>query len=182
MFVQIKTGSPSRGRSQERGKGDKICHKFQKDQCDKGKKCPYKHVVKDDKARTQSPRRNNTRSSSKGNKGDRGKKLSKEEMAKTPCIYHAQGTCNRGDKCYYQHDDKAAAANKDAPNRINSPAPEEDQKGEGVKCRTMPGRKMPKVCMHRHDRNFELSQRCASHLVKRAVELIASARQKHGAS
>ena len=106
MFVQIKTGSPSRGRSQERGKGDKICHKFQKDQCDKGKKCPYKHVVKDDKARTQSPRRNNTRSSSKGNKGDRGKKLSKEEMAKTPCIYHAQGTCNRGDKCYYQHDDK----------------------------------------------------------------------------
>ena len=58
-----RKGSPSRGRSQERGKGDKICYKFQNGQCDKGKKCPFKHV-KDDKARNQSPRRNNTRSPS----------------------------------------------------------------------------------------------------------------------
>ena len=53
-----RKGSPSGGRSQERGKGDKVCYKFQKGQCDKGKKikkCPFKHV-KDDKARTQSPK------------------------------------------------------------------------------------------------------------------------------
>ena len=101
-----RKGSPSRGRSQERGgKGDRVCYKFQKGQCDKGKKCPYKHV-KDDKARTQSPRRTKTRSPSRGNKDDKGKKMSKEEMAKTPCIYHAQGKCRRGDKCFYKHDDK----------------------------------------------------------------------------
>ena len=124
-----RKGSPSRGRSQERGKGDKICYKFQKGQCDKGKNCPYKHV-KDDKARTKSPRRKNTRSPSRGNKGDKGKKLSKEEMAKTPCIYYAQGKCNRGDKCYYKHEDKAAAATKDSPKRTNSPAPKKDKKGK----------------------------------------------------
>ena len=48
--------SPSRGRFQERGKGDKICYKFQKGQCDKGTKCQFKHV-KDDKSRTQSPKK-----------------------------------------------------------------------------------------------------------------------------
>ena len=114
-------GSPSRGRSQERSKGDKVCYNFQKGQCDKGKKCPFKHV-KDDKSRTQSPRRNRTRSPSKGNKDDKGKKMSKEEMAKTPCIYHAQGKCRRGDKCFYKHDDKAAAATKDTKT-TNSLAP-----------------------------------------------------------
>ena len=64
-----KKGSPSRGRSQDRSKGDKVCYKFQKGQCDKGKKCPFKHV-KDDKARTQSPKRNRTCSPSKGKKDD----------------------------------------------------------------------------------------------------------------
>jgi hypothetical protein len=82
-------------------------------QCDKGK---------DDKARTQSPRRNRTRSPSKGNKDDKGKKMSKEEMAKTPCIYHAQGKCRRGDKCFYNHDDKAAAATSTA------------EEGKGIQC------------------------------------------------
>ena len=96
-----RKGSPSRGRSQERGKGDKICYKFQQGQCDKGRNCPHKHV-KDDKARAKSPRRKKIRSEPRGNKGDKGKKLSKEEMAKTPCIYHAQGKCKRGDKCYYK--------------------------------------------------------------------------------
>ena len=122
-----RKGSPSRGRSQERGgKGDKICYKFQKGTCDKGKKCPFKHV-KEDKSRTQSPRRTKTRSPSRGNKDDKGKKMSKEEMAKTPCIYHAQGKCRRGDKCFYKHDDKAAAATKDTK-RDNSPAPKKKSK------------------------------------------------------
>ena len=122
-----RKGSPSRGRSQERvGKSDRVCYKWQKGQCDKGKKCPYKHV-KDDKARTQSPRRTKTRSPSRGNKDDKGKKMSKEEMAKTPCIYHAQGKCRRGDKCFYKHDDKAAAATKDTK-RANSPAPKKKSK------------------------------------------------------
>ena len=107
-----RKGSPSRGRSQERSKGDKICYKFHKGQCDKGKKCPFKHV-KEDKSRTQSPRRSKTCSPSRGNKDDKGKKMSKEEMAKTPCIYHAQGKCRRGDKCFYKHDDKAAADTKE---------------------------------------------------------------------
>ena len=121
-----RKGSPSRGRSQERGEGDKICYKFQKGQCDNGKKCPFKHV-KEDKSRTQSPRRNKTHSPSRGNKDDKGKKMSKEEMAKTPCIYHAQGKCRRGDKCFYKHDDKAAAATKDTK-RANSPAPKKKAK------------------------------------------------------
>ena len=62
--------------------------------------------------------------------GDKGKKLSKEEMAKTPCIYYAQGKCNRGDKCYYKHEDKAAAPTMDSPKRTNSPAPKKDKKGK----------------------------------------------------
>ena len=53
--------------------------------------------------------------------------MSKEEMAKTPCIYHAQGKCRRGDKCFYKHDDKAAAATKDTK-RANSPAPKKKSK------------------------------------------------------
>ena len=126
-----KKGSPSRGRCQERGRGDKICYKFQKGQCDKGRKCPFKHV-KDDKARTQSPKRSNTRSPSKGNKGEKGKKLSKDEMTKTPCNCHAQGKCNRGDKCYYKHEDKAAAATDQLS------CSKEGQKGKGVECCTVP--------------------------------------------
>ena len=118
--------SPSRGRSQERGTGDKICYKFQKGQCDKGKKCQLKHV-KEDKSRTQSPTRSKTRSPSRGNKDNKGKKMSKEEMAKTPCIYHAQGKCRRGGRCFYKHDDKAAAATKDTK-RANSPAPKKKGK------------------------------------------------------
>ena len=118
--------SPSRGWSQERGKGDKICYKFQKGQCDKGKKCQFKHV-KDDKSRTQPPKRTKTRSPSRGNKYDKGKKMSKEEMAKTPCIYHAQGKCRRGAKCFYKREDKAAAATKDTK-RTNSPAPKKKGK------------------------------------------------------
>ena len=121
--------SPSRGRFQERGKGDKICYKFQKGQCDKGKKCQFKHV-KDDKSRTQSPKKNKTRSPSRGNKDDKGKKMSKEEMAKTPCIYHVQGKCRRGDKCFYKYQDQAAAATKDTKRtkRTNSPAPKKKGK------------------------------------------------------
>ena len=72
------------------GKGDKICYKFQKGTCDKGKKCPFKHV-KDDKSRTQSPRRTNTRSPSSGNKDDKGKNMSKEEMAKDPMYLSCPG-------------------------------------------------------------------------------------------
>ena len=53
--------------------------------------------------------------------------MSKEEMAKTPCIYHAQGKRRRGDKCFYKHYDKAAAATKDAK-RTNYPAPKKKGK------------------------------------------------------
>ena len=53
--------------------------------------------------------------------------MSKEEMARTPCIYFAQGKCRRGDKCFYKHEDKAAAAAKD-PKRANSPAPKKKNK------------------------------------------------------
>ena len=51
-------------------------------------------------------------------------------MAKTLCIYFAQDKCNRGDICYYKHEDKAAAATKDSPKRTNSPAPMKDKKGK----------------------------------------------------
>ena len=39
-------------------------------------------------------------------------KLSREEMAKTPCTYSQQGKCRRGDKCFYKHE-SAAAPTKD---------------------------------------------------------------------
>jgi len=81
--------------------------------------------IEDDKARTQSPKK--SRSLSKGKKDDKGKSMPKEEMAKTPCIYHARGKCRRGDECFYKHDDKAAAATKDTK-RTNSPAPKKKGK------------------------------------------------------
>ena len=146
-----RKGSPIRGRPQERGKGDKICYKFQKGQCDKGKKCPFKHV-KEDKSRTQSPRRNKTRSPSRGNKDDKGKKMSKEEMAKTPCIYHAQGKCRRGDKCFYKHDDKAAAAMKDQKGKFTR-SKEEDK---GVQCRAMLDREVYLHCQKAAEGNLVL--------------------------
>ena len=68
--------------------------------------------------------------------------MSKEEMAKTPCIYHAQGKCRRGDKCFYKHDDKAAAATKDTK-RANSPAPK--KKSKDSTCRPMPD---SEVCLY----------------------------------
>ena len=125
-----RKGSPSRGRSSERGgKGEKICYKFQEGKCDKGKNCPFKHVKDKGKGRTQSPKgRGRTRSPSKGGKkDDKRKKLSREEMAKTPCTYFAQGKCNRGDKCFYKHEEKGAAATKDTK-RTNSPAPKKKAK------------------------------------------------------
>ena len=131
-----RKGSPSRGRSQERGKGDKICYKFRKGQCDKGKNCPYKHV-KDDKARTKSPRRKNTRSPSRGNKGDKGKKLSKEEMAKTPCIYHAQGKCNRGDKCYLKARGQSCSRHQGLSEENKPACAQEGQERQGLKCCSM---------------------------------------------
>ena len=44
-----RKGSPSRGRSSERSKGEKICFKFQEGKCDKGKNCPFKHVKEKEK-------------------------------------------------------------------------------------------------------------------------------------
>ena len=43
-------------------------------------------------------------------------------MAKTPCMYFVQGKGNRGDKCFYKHEEKGAAATKHTK-RTNSPAP-----------------------------------------------------------
>ena len=79
--------------------------------------------------RTSSPKgRGRTRSPSKGGKkDDKRKKLSHEEMAKIPCTYFAQGKCNRGDKCFYKHEEKGAAATKDTK-RTNSPAPKKKAK------------------------------------------------------
>ena len=48
--------------------------------------------------------------------------MSKEEMAKTPCRYDQQGTCRRGDKCFFKHGEKAAPAPKTKP-RKDSPKP-----------------------------------------------------------
>ena len=58
---------------------------------------------------------------------DPKKKLNKEEMAKTPCIYFARGDCRRGDKCLYLHEKKSAAAPKD-PAQPNSPKPKKEPK------------------------------------------------------
>ena len=89
------------------------------------------------------PEEPKTRSPSRGNKDDKGKKMSKEEMAKTPCIYHAQGKCRRGDKCFYKHDDKAAAATKRYQKGQFTRSQKEEQ---GFHSRSMPD---PEVCLHR---------------------------------
>ena len=79
-------------------------------------------------SRRASPRgRGRTRSPSRGGKKDGRKKMTKEEMARTPCTYFAQGKCNRGDKCFYKHEEKGAAATKDTK-RTNSPAPNKKKK------------------------------------------------------
>ena len=71
-----RKGSPSRGRSQERSKGEKFAISSRKASVTRG---------------------------------------------------HAQGKCRRGDKCFYKHDDKAAAATKDTK-RTTSPAPKKKGK------------------------------------------------------
>ena len=37
-------------------------------------------------------------------------------------VWIAQGKCNRGDNCYYKHEENGAAATKDTK-RTNSPVP-----------------------------------------------------------
>ena len=109
--------TPPRGRTPDRKKIP--CRDFVKGKCAKGKDCPYRHDKKD-----RSPSRQRTpRTSSR----DPKKKLNKEEMAKTPCIYFARGDCRRGDKCLYLHEKKSAAAPKD-PARPNSPKPKKEPK------------------------------------------------------
>eukprot|EP00435_Cladocopium_sp_Y103_P036206 s1446_g9.t1 len=121
----------SRGRSRERsqsGKGDKICFKFRGGNCDKGDKCPYKHV------KEPKPRSNTPKGKGKGNRKGRSPsktKLSKEEMAKIPCTYFQQGNCRRGDKCFYKHE-KAVPA-KDGK-RTNSPAPKKKATAKATPC------------------------------------------------
>ena len=92
-----------RGRSQS-AKGDKICYKFRDGKCEKGKDCPYKYVK--DTSRSGTPKK---KGKGKGNGRSRSpSKMSREEMAKTPCTYFQQGKCRRGDKCFYKHENAAA--------------------------------------------------------------------------
>jgi hypothetical protein len=109
-------GMRPRGRSQS-AKGDKICYKFRDGKCEKGKDCPYKYVK--DTSRSGTPKK---KGKGKGNGRSRSpSKMSREEMAKTPCTYFQQGKCRRGDKCFYKHEN-AAAPTKD-PKRTNRSAP-----------------------------------------------------------
>lgn len=107
--------SVSPGRSKERAPSakEKICFKFQEGKCDKGKDCSYKHAKAKERSGTPKGKKG-------GGKGGNKPSMTKEEMAKTPCTYFQQGNCKRGDKCYFKHEGKAAAA---GDKRLNSPAP-----------------------------------------------------------
>ena len=59
--------------------------------------------------------------------------MSKEEMAKTPWIYHAQGKCRRGGKCFYKHGDKASSRHEGYK---EEKLPSSKEEGEGLECRT----------------------------------------------
>ena len=126
-----RKGSPKRerGRSEEPKKKG-ICYKFQEGKCNLGKACQYRH---ESPKRSRSEKgkgkgRERSRSPSKGKQ----KKLSREEMAKTPCTFFARGSCKRGDKCYYKHDTTAAPAKEKNKPRPNSPAAKKDSKKSAV--------------------------------------------------
>ena len=62
-------------------------------------------------------------------------------MAKTPCIYHVQGKCRRGDKCFYKHDDKASSRHEGYK---KDKLPSSKEEGEGLECRTTSDRSQSK--------------------------------------
>ena len=112
--------SPSRGRSTSREKG--ICWAFLEGKCAKGKDCKFKHEKpKRDPSKKRQPSRERNESRDKSTDKEK-KRMTKEEMAKTPCRYDQQGTCRRGDKCFFKHGEKAAPAPKTKP-RKDSPKP-----------------------------------------------------------
>ena len=63
-------------------------------------------------------------------KGIRGRSSQKKKWLRPHAFYYAQGKCNRGEKCYYKHGDKAAAATKESQKRTNLPARKKDKKGK----------------------------------------------------
>ena len=112
--------SPSRGRSASREKG--ICWAFLEGKCAKGKDCKFKHEKpKRDPSKKRQPSRERSESRDKSTDKEK-KRMTKEEMAKTPCRYDQQGTCRRGDKSFFKHGEKAAPAPKTKP-RKDSPKP-----------------------------------------------------------
>ena len=112
--------SPSRGRSTSREKG--ICWAFLEGKCAKGKDCKFKHEKpKRDPSKKRQPSRERNESRDKSTDKEK-KRMTKEEMAKTPRRYDQQGTCRRGDKCFFKHGEKAAPAPKTKP-RKDSPKP-----------------------------------------------------------
>ena len=125
--------------SQERGKGDKICYKFQKGQCDKGKNCPFKQV-KDDKARTKSPRRKNARLDclQEEIKGIRARNSQRKKWPRSHPFTMLRASAIVVTSATTSTRTKAAAATKDPPKRTNSPSPKKDKKGKDSECRTMP--------------------------------------------
>ena len=112
--------SPSRGRPTSREKG--ICWAFLEGKCAKGKDCKFKHEKpKRDPSKKRQPSRERNESRDKSTDKEK-KRMTKEEMARTPCRYDQQGTCRRGDKCFFKHGEKAAPAPKTKP-RKESPKP-----------------------------------------------------------
>ena len=108
-----------------------ICFKFLKGECTDGKDCkrdhdtPFKNAwkaagepfLKAKKAVDAAKELTSAKKDKGGGKGGRGKgrggkrssapaeKLTREQMAVTPCPYLARGACNMGDKCWYKHND-----------------------------------------------------------------------------
>ena len=102
--------SPSRGRPTSRDKG--VCWAFLDRKCTKGKDCKFKHEKpKRDPSRRRQPSKEKKEQRDKSEDKET-KKMTKEEMAKTPCRYDQQGTRRWGDKCFFKHGDKAAPAAK----------------------------------------------------------------------
>ena len=111
----------SKSQSRERGP----CYEFMKTgKCSKGKNCNFSHekpmkTPGKGKGKSKSPKRTGS-----------PKRMSKEEMAKTPCVHFARGHCNRGEKCLFMHGEKVAAVQENT--RPNSPKPKPKAKAATV--------------------------------------------------
>ena len=90
-----------------------ICWAFLEGKCAKGKDCKFKHEKpKRDPSKKRQPSREWNESRDKSTDKEK-KRMTKEEMARTPCRYDQQGTCRRERQVLFQTWRKGSTDSKD---------------------------------------------------------------------